>query len=181
MLVSETPWFLASFDFPELFRQTQTDTSLLGILFDIYAEDLVLAACAPTSTKPRSVHGRVLSEHTSWRREEWLGAWVAFDSGWTTHRFQVMWIKTIINHPLGNGNHTTYKNCGLGDGLLLFYHVVPTWCFYFKGTYLPHFTWNGFKFGWPCPHLTTLHTLRFSISSVVFGRLIVRWQEGVDQ
>ena len=100
MLVSETPLFLASFDFPELFRQTQTDTSLLGILFDIYAEDLVLAACAPTSTKPRSVHGRGS-----------LGAYIVEEGG-VTWRW-VMWVKTKIN-------------CGLGDGLLLFYHVVPT-------------------------------------------------------
>ena len=28
--------------------------------------------------------------------------------------------KTIVNHPFGNGNHTTYKNGDLGDGLLLF-------------------------------------------------------------
>ena len=28
-------------------------------------------------------------------------------------------VKTIINHPFGNGNHTTYTNGDFGDGLLL--------------------------------------------------------------
>jgi hypothetical protein len=29
--------------------------------------------------------------------------------------------KTIINHPFGNGDHTSYKNGDLVDALLLFY------------------------------------------------------------
>ena len=29
-------------------------------------------------------------------------------------------VKTIIYHPFGNGNHTTYTNGDFGDGLLLF-------------------------------------------------------------
>ena len=68
MLVSGTPLFLALFDFPDSDRHRHI--SLGDSVADIYAEDLVLAACGPTSTKPRSVHGRVLSEHTLWRREE---------------------------------------------------------------------------------------------------------------
>jgi hypothetical protein len=28
--------------------------------------------------------------------------------------------RTRINHPFGNGNHTTYKIGGIGDGLILF-------------------------------------------------------------
>jgi hypothetical protein len=29
--------------------------------------------------------------------------------------------KTTINHPFGNGKHTSYKNGDLRDGLLLLY------------------------------------------------------------
>jgi hypothetical protein len=34
----------------------------------------------------------------------------------------VMWVKQYHKPPMtGNGNHTTYQNGDLGDGLLLFY------------------------------------------------------------
>ena len=41
---------------------------------------------------------------------------IQVDSGILLHNV----FKTIVNHPFGNGNHTTYKNGDLGDGLLLF-------------------------------------------------------------
>ena len=34
----------------------------------------------------------------------------------------LMWVNQCHKLPMaGNGNHTTYKECDLGDGLLLFY------------------------------------------------------------
>ena len=41
--------------------------------------------------------------------------------------FLLMLENNAINHPLGNGIHTTYKNGDLGDGLCLFYpHDIRT-------------------------------------------------------
>ena len=46
------------------------------------------------------------------------GIWMAY----FMENPDVMWVKQYHKPPMtGNGNHTTYQNGDLGDGLLLFY------------------------------------------------------------
>ena len=41
---------------------------------------------------------------------------------------KIMWVKQCHKAPMtGNGNHTTYKNDEIGDGLLLLVHINDFW------------------------------------------------------
>ena len=41
---------------------------------------------------------------------------------------KIMWVKQCHKAPMtGNGNHTTYKNDEIGDGLFLLTHINGFW------------------------------------------------------